>query len=435
MTVKQLEYTSRARSVYFTRIDNPINVMGQWLLSESTTVLSNNRWGEVNPAWRRQVKLHQSATTNMTGQRMRRVTLSNAGLLVTGLPGKEPSFRCVINGDLAGQRSFGDPGDNNDSSTGTEQQARMNFLKEAIKVERKMQGLVFIGELREAIHMLRHPAESLQRAIKRDYLDKLKRLKRQYPNRWRRMISDTWLEASFGWSPFINDLKDAHKAYQEVANRWKEPSYVPIFGVAYGSRLFSQPLVNSPFAPVSDYQCIETETLTNKISARYYGVARGKAIMTTSDWARPFGLTAGEFFPTAWELLPWSFLLDYFSNIGDIIEVSASHSASIAWVALTTKIIRERLRTIEHSVARQRQITGANLKASYGGPWTALTTKTQIGRDAHPSLETPSLTFELPGRRNQLLNMAALLSSTTSELHSQDVRRYRVINGVPHFRR
>lgn len=48
------------------------------------------------------------------------------------------------------------------------------------------------------------------------------------------------------------------------------------------------------------------------------------------DWHTRMGLTIQEFVPTVWELIPYSFVVDYFTNIGDV--VNYAYSANLNWV-------------------------------------------------------------------------------------------------------
>jgi hypothetical protein len=296
-------------------------------------------------------------------------------------------------------------------------------LKQIMSSQRKMSGAVFLGELREAAHMLRHPAEGLVKALKGTYLDKLKKLKRQDPKRWRKAISQTWLEGCFGWRPFINDLEDAGKAYQEVQSRAVD-RFDSIKAVSKDSALrFTR---TELFAPVASLTCRGTVRKFDEAICVIRGEVMARAVTTAMDKARVFGLAPNEFLPTAWELLPWSFLIDYFTNIGDIIENAVTDTSGVAWLEMATVVSAN---------------TDAEVHGDYMANWIPKHTdpkwqffnvmssslkykRKTVSRSILTDLKVPSLMFELPGSSIKQLNMAALLTQANS-ISSQDPRKLR----------
>lgn len=414
------------RRAYWYRVDNPKTKPGDWLLASKSVVEVNSRTGVPNRFWRSQVSKHQSATTGLTGVRTTHQSRSAGGMLemkgTTGLVAR-------IAGDLAGMRDNEDPGDSHMNTVTARQQATTRFNKVLARSQRQMQGAVFLGEGREALHMLRGATIQLYKHIRGDYLYALRdlrksiaygRIKKPTRAQLQKRISSTWLEACFGWSPFVSDIQDAVKAWKKLAE--KEPDVLPVWGRSEQSEMFLQMPIMTRLAPVSNFQCIENGSYINRVNVRVDGAAIAKSQAVTPRWQTLFGLSADQFMPTVWELLPWSFLFDYFSNIGDIIEIGCSGSASLAWSK--TVVINARIRSyaVWHDATEQARIGAGNLDHSGGGPWTSYWNKRSVSRSPGIDSTIPELSFEIPGSPMQFANMTALFAQANESVGPQIVR-------------
>lgn len=101
------------------------------------------------------------------------------------------------------------------STSFVDNMARAAFYKKVHQLTRQFQGLVFLGELEESLHMLRKPALGLQNLAK-DYLGRLRKRKSANPKSWTKELGNLWLEQAFGWRPLINDCQDAVKAWSRL---------------------------------------------------------------------------------------------------------------------------------------------------------------------------------------------------------------------------
>jgi hypothetical protein len=381
--------------------------------------LSRTRTGVSNPHWRDQIKNHVNATTDLSGQFD--LLIAEVGDMQNSKTDSEYSYR----GDIA---AYDTPTPLTDPVIGTEQatqRAMQRAYKQIHAAQTAMSGQVFLGELKEAVHTLRHPAEGLRKALKEHYLDKLKRIKNRDPKRWWKAISQTWLESSFGWRPFINDLEDAASAYNELCNkealRYKkiravgkaDPIYLPSLS-AYGP-------VNYPSGSNSVEQ--RSRKVTDECICVIRGEVKAQAATTTMDKLRIFGLQPSEFIPTVWELLPWSFLVDYFTNIGDILENAVTDTSNVAWLEMSTikKRVTDTLIVPDNSAMRSTQ--GSKYIYSRGNRSTCHAERRLVTRTGTVNLSIPPLMFELPGSSIKQLNMVALFTQATSELHPQ--KRFR----------
>lgn len=205
-------------------------------------------------------------------------------------------------------------------------QARINFMKKVRKTQRGFQTGVFLGELRETIHMVTRPASALRHAIS-SYSSAAKYAygRAGGGRRGLKAVSGTWLEHSYGWRPLFSDIDQGMSAlarlprvYGEVITGYSEQRTVA--GPAKWNPIWENTTVQLQFMDV------------NTTRVRYKGMLafandRSKA----EEWNQKWGLTLSDFAPTAWELIPYSFLVDYFTNVGDIIDTASMGTVALRW--------------------------------------------------------------------------------------------------------
>jgi hypothetical protein len=124
--------------------------------------------------------------------------------------------------------------------------------------------------------------------------------------------------------------------------------------------------------------------------------------------------------PTAWELLPWSFLIDYFSNIGDVLETAVVSRSNIAWTNVS-EIVEQKIQVYSTVAGKGFQI-GDDVEVD-GKPSTAIRVLRTVNRFQPGSLGIPAIQLELPGRPAQFANMTALFAQASNTIHPQNLRR------------
>lgn len=369
--------------------------------------LTDSRSGNSNPGWKKAITKGVQAGTTMSASRQiySHKRAFDAIVHYKDVGGSPVWSRTTGLTTLA---QAGGAGSSGMSTQKAQDQAMGKFLKQVRRVQTSMSGLTFLGELREALHMLRHPADALNRGLA-DYLHAVKRKKRANPKTWRKAIAGTWLEHSFGWQPFINDLKDAAKAY----SRLKEVPHV------------------EPISSSSSDQAYPIATTTTWGFSRYVNVRQNAyqeddcfVKMRGAVWVQAsgtsfdrdlFGFNLREFVPTAWELLPWSFLADYFSNIGDVLENSVTSTADLRW-AIRSTVTTQRFSCLHYLNEPMISAVLGNrlIRTQTFSPGFHQSIGRSVFRETIAGTYTPPLRFELPGKSAQFLNMAALLASGNS---------------------
>lgn len=183
-----------------------------------------------------------------------------------------------------------------------------------------------IGEWRETIHSFQRPAASIRDFVY-EYLHSVKKLRSRYSNARKllKAVSDTYLEFTFGWKPLALDVLEASKILM-TQNQFVEERIK-----AKASKRYSGDISEAAYPGFGGYHNLF-------IPYQRYGYYKRKIVggvrlepISTPPILDRFGLSLPDFVPTVWELLPYSFVVDYFLNIGDIIDAYAHPLSSLSW--------------------------------------------------------------------------------------------------------
>jgi len=192
------------------------------------------------------------------------------------------------------------------------------------------QGGVFVGEIKETIHLIRHPLDGLRRGLSKhlDLVAKRGKRIRKLSN-MKSMIAETWLETSFGVKPLLADIDDAAKVLADFVTDPKSREFKTL--TAKGSHQTARDAELLNCAGVLYSAFINAHALRTRSSTVKYLTCIG-----VSPSVRPFalqkiGVNFANFVPTLWELIPYSFVVDYFTNVGDIINGLANLTANVLW--------------------------------------------------------------------------------------------------------
>lgn len=318
------------------------------------------------------------------------------------------------------------PSDPTMSTSNADNRAKARFYKKLRQDAVAFSGMTFMGELRETLHMLRRPASALY-SNANGYLDSLNKAKRSNPRHWTKAISGLWLEHAFGWLPLLNDMKDAALAWDRLVTP-KRRKYISVgaedeadtTSAILSSYSGVQAMPQGQSMCYVERQCRRKE----KTIVRYRGAITAQAEATTWDnWAL-FGFTPSEFIPTAWNLLPWSFLADYVTNIGDVLESVVTDTKSVAWANRTVVQTVETLLTgkLRHDLhVANNSGGGIHSHSTSGSPGYLLHQRKTVNRASVPGVGLPSLQLDLGLSMKQIFNIAALFGSAQS-LHPQNPR-------------
>jgi len=324
-----------------------------------------------------------------------------------------------------------DPSSLDDSEAFTK--ALVKFNQRAMEVSHKFQGGVFLGELAQTLHGIRHPAEALSKGL-RTYNSAAKKLQKQYrkellrvssgrtsktlkdaqidlgSNRVRnlirqgsKVISGLWLEGVFHWQPLVHDIDDAMKA---LADRYAtKPAFQRVTAKAESNSVLSRDITGYTDGPWTWF--VEV-TQKSEISVIFRGAVGIQATDPVVPDAANWGFDLRSFIPTLWEVMPYSWLIDYFTNIGDVINGWSFGGHNVRWAATTVrKSFHVEDRTIERklSLAPPGYVYLGNFS-----PSSTVSYRTSVLRLPYTGNFIPLATWRIPTSTRKLLNVSALIA-------------------------
>lgn len=324
-----------------------------WNGSQVSSITNFRTTGENIAGWKERLRLGMDATTYLYGYRSTFKHGFATYFSWNGLP--SPAYGSVGSGGFFSLLNPGLLSLNRSLEQEAGSKASTKFAKKVRKRTQGWAGGVFAGELLETARLLASPVRTLRAGT----LDLVSELLHRRMNRYKRlsweksddriklgrMVTDTWLEWVYGIRPTINDCNDAANAFNRVAmGQHADRIRITAEGIAERSRQFnsnSWPLASTGTEVLKPggtlrYQDLERATVV------YRGVVSSRSPSGDQPLARQLGLGWEDLAPTAWELVPFSFLLDYFSNINDVLDVWSMRFIGFDWLNQTVRNSTER---------------------------------------------------------------------------------------------
>lgn len=184
---------------------------------------------------------------------------------------------------------------------------------------------VFIAELREVPRLIRDLG----------LMNIFKSTNIRRASQGQKTAAAMWLSGNFGWAPLLSDLKKLVTFADSVARREKEMDKLySQNGLRRRVSLFEE--TGGPHSVtlnVSSAASFGNNYATGNPTVKVWGVVRYKPVVLPdgSPLKRPtprelrrriLGLNAASITLNIWEALPWSWMIDYFVNIGDFLQAN-----------------------------------------------------------------------------------------------------------------
>lgn len=225
-----------------------------------------------------------------------------------------------------------------------------------------------------------------------------KRYKQSVTHKILRRISSEWLLLSFGLAPLVSDLEGVAKASYANPKRFKTQKIFAASSRAASSTAV-MPLVNSRQG--TGLRLGSTAVAKSIVTVKHRSIMRvGSANPVTTS----LGMTFRDLPASIWECIPYSWLADYFSNAGVVIDALSQFTGTNSKTQITT--VTENVGT--HSVEDYSFVPqGFRLISSSIVPSKTVQKRRTIDRVVSPGIPTPGFEFSLPGRSGQQLNLLA----------------------------
>lgn len=363
------------------------------------------------PGWKEKIKAHQSACSNIVGTAQSgyvswssadttKEFLDNNGVVYqtvsykqTGYLGQFPSM-LSINPSIEAE---------------AELLAIRNYVKSLWSSQRALQGLVAAGELAETLNMIRRPGRALFESILGQYIPSVKKRLRGKPKKsHRKIVTDTWLEYAFGWVPLTKDILDGAKALGKMNDSWTD--YRHAQGKGNVQRVVNE-FVGS--ADLGYMRRLKRSFDKHDCDIKYTGeVGLSHGYSTAPGKLKLLGVSWRDVLPAVWELIPYSFLVDYFTNVGDMLDAVAFGWSAVRWQYRSFKneaisnYLMVGLGPVPITDPQHERYTSSNT----GEARAEVSNKSITRIDWTGNKVIPTLSIHLPFYRGQFVNIAALAS-------------------------
>lgn len=311
---------------------NPGRTVKNFNQTRSTT-------GVDNPRWRSLVARGENATTAYTLQTTEQThdrTNSICSLRIL-----DPFTKKVwvdeyrASGAVLSQYLSGAPAFDSELRAQTESAAIAAFLAKYRNYVAPFKGGVFLGELRETMRMIRGSYGALVGSGLKFHRHWLYRLR--HGRFSRRDFYNAYLEATYGWAPLCSDIESALEAYQRLIGKSvPHPFSVLRTDTKHGLlKSTTTSVVGTGARLVLTYQ----RATSNQVKVRVGGAL--KTTLTKGPNAtkaiKLSGFSWNEFLPTVWELIPYSFLIDYGTNLAEVVCGWFTETSGLGWSYMGTE--------------------------------------------------------------------------------------------------
>lgn len=377
--------------------------------------------GSYNPRWKDEIRSGSNATTSFTGieydakTEFMSLIQDIAAFNPNSVPKDWSRYR-EISGHFYPNSIVSPPSPPSSVVTSVTNRCISRFIASCDSARSSFEAGQDFGEYKETLHSIKSPFESL-RAKTLHYLNTLARSKSRLRGKVPSLIkvlSDSYLEWHFGVAPLISDIAQA----AVDAGRFRYPVY-PVHGSAserysYIANSASSQAITLPSMSISINAHYDTQSY-GVYSLRYKGAIRsGADDQSRISVIQAYQLYPRNWLPTAWDLLPYSWLADYFVNVGDLIRGLSFVTADLTWGCRTERI--------EQTQAWQLRGIDSLSPPVASPPWQVLHNKTEFyGGNGHFSAKTvnrrvldgsdyiPRLEFKFPTSKYAAANIGAIL--------------------------
>lgn len=216
--------------------------------------------------------------------------------------------------------------------------AKLAFLSKMREARNSFEALPFFGELKETIEMVRHPLNGIMkhtRSYTRSRRKLLARLNRSNAARIENRLEKAYLQWTYGVSPLIGDIKGLVDVVQKLTK------YPEIERISVSIPIQDHVVRRSAgpsFFESGRIQFWSQHEIKADGKTRYVGAIKSTLKAGSFDRFNELsGLRLRDVVPAIYELTPYSFLVDYFSSLGDCIGGVFTDTSDMIYLVRSTK--------------------------------------------------------------------------------------------------
>jgi hypothetical protein len=391
-----------ARYIYSTgQFPNPdyTNTTASW----TTRDRSWYRGGTSLPDWKNRIRNHQSATTNFDAVkstirwRPGTTVVTRTGTLQPGWLWHAKTQGFYKLGTIDGSIPSYDWGTYK-TAYNLAVQRLYDFIR---SIESPANAGEDIGEYKQTVNQIRKPMAGLQDLtsyVVNNHVNLLKKAKWNNIKQTAKALGDLTLEYRFGLKPLLSTLAEA-KVSLENRDVMFEFYRFNVKG-KHDTASFTR---SGPYG-TGAIRHTYGETIRSLVTVRFKGEYRIGHNVDRRSFNAGIGLTWREAIPTIYNLIPYSFLVDYFTNVGTFMSIFSVPWPNVAWCNKTSRFRHEEIFTELSGEGISQFATTSFTPSSY------TYTLKRILRTDQLTIPLPMLEFSLP-TAHQYSNIVALLAS------------------------
>jgi hypothetical protein len=419
-------YRDRGKRTTATGLNHPVIVTNEGGNSRIIPA-TDSVMGKKNPYYRQQIRDILSATTPCVGQKssfsIKRVP--NCALKATF--GKGQSYQVVYDQTHLG---FEDVIRNHVVSykttsaselTSAENRAIQKLYKELNSFNSAVKAGEDVGEIKQTLDAFRRPLPGLRNLVNQSFKNAKKAFSKSDAASIAKAAADTWLQFQFGYKPLESTIAGAVVG---LSNRNIMSDYKPFH--AHDFAVIGDIVKDSSIAPPGGNIAIKLVVQRQvRYDVTFQGIWAEECDIPQRSVAACLGLQGQDVLPTIWNLIPFSFLADYFTNVGDIVGAISVPWAGVRWC---NKTVRSDFTNQIDQIYEQNFTASDRLQLiiQQWFPETGKLTSRRVSfvRSAQSTLPLPTLelTSPLDLSWRQYLNIAALTATMGFKLAALAMR-------------
>lgn len=268
------------------------------------------------------------------------------------------------------------------------------------------------------IHSVFNPLSAVRGKIN-EYLEQITKSASKYKRGSQFLynaIRDSYLEFEFGLKPFSEDMRAILSDLSR--RRFPVQRVSAIANTRFAGKSVSSNLTNGAIPLIDNFGF--AQLTLNTLSVSEYGVKYTGAVRTKVNpdsgkvgWFQDNNLLPKDWLPTLYHILPYSWMVDYFTNLGDVVDSLSFIFADLTYGCKTT-VNRTYSKVDASSITAKWFDPGANnswvtQQFDMSGGSSLWGTKSFTRSPLVASDLVPQLVFHIPTRPRQYVNMLAAL--------------------------